>query len=60
MAKTKTKFTCTECGYEAPKWYGKCPGCQSWNSMVEETETVVKTQGGTPLFFIVKKNLFRS
>lgn len=46
MAKTKTKFYCTECGYESPKWYGKCPGCQSWNSMVEETvSSGVKTQG---------------
>lgn len=45
MVKTKTKFYCTECGYESPKWYGKCPGCGTWNSMVEETESVVKTQG---------------
>ncbi|GIP36228.1 DNA repair protein RadA [Paenibacillus sp. J2TS4] len=45
MAKQKTKFCCQECGYESPKWLGKCPGCQSWNSMVEEIETVIKTQG---------------
>ncbi|KWX86460.1 DNA repair protein RadA [Paenibacillus riograndensis] len=51
MAKPKTKFFCTECGYESPKWFGKCPGCQAWNSMVEETESVVKTQGMTaPIF----------
>ncbi|MCC3378154.1 DNA repair protein RadA [Paenibacillus farraposensis] len=45
MAKVKTKYSCTECGYESPKWYGKCPGCQAWNSMIEETENIVKTQG---------------
>lgn len=46
MAKIKTKFVCQECGYESPKWMGKCPGCHSWNSMVEETETAaIKTQG---------------
>lgn len=45
MVKQKTKFCCQECGYESPKWLGKCPGCQSWNSFVEEVETVVKTQG---------------
>ncbi|MFB5764020.1 DNA repair protein RadA [Paenibacillus medicaginis] len=45
MAKVKTKFYCTECGYESPKWYGKCPGCQAWNTMIEATETVVKTAG---------------
>lgn len=45
MAKLKTKFACTECGNESPKWMGKCPGCGQWNTMVEEKETVVKTQG---------------
>ncbi|MBO9606699.1 MAG: DNA repair protein RadA [Paenibacillaceae bacterium] len=51
MAKPKTKFVCQECGCESVKWLGKCPGCQSWNSMIEETETVVKTQGmNGPLF----------
>ncbi len=38
MAKSKTIFMCQECGYEAPKWFGKCPGCSAWNSMVEETK----------------------
>lgn len=36
MAKSKTVFVCQECGYDAPKWFGKCPGCSSWNTMVEE------------------------
>lgn len=45
MAKVKTKFFCTECGYETPKWMGKCPGCGEWNTMVEERETVIKTAG---------------
>ncbi|SDZ62287.1 DNA repair protein RadA/Sms [Evansella caseinilytica] len=36
MAKRKTKFVCQECGYESMKWMGKCPGCQNWNTMVEE------------------------
>jgi DNA repair protein RadA/Sms len=38
MAKRKTKFMCSECGYESPKWMGKCPGCGEWNKMVEEVE----------------------
>ncbi|NMH71921.1 DNA repair protein RadA [Bacillus sp. RO2] len=38
MAKRKTKFMCKECGYESPKWMGKCPGCNAWNTMVEELE----------------------
>ncbi|GIO69528.1 DNA repair protein RadA [Paenibacillus sp. FSL M7-1455] len=58
MAKTKTKFYCTECGYEAAKWYGKCPGCQAWNTMIEETESVIKTQGmNSPLFHSKEKAL---
>ncbi|MCP8971084.1 DNA repair protein RadA [Ectobacillus ponti] len=38
MAKKKTKFVCQECGYHSPKFMGKCPGCGSWNTMVEEIE----------------------
>lgn len=56
MVKPKTKFFCTDCGYESPKWFGKCPGCQAWNSMVEETESVVKTQGmNAPIFHSKEK-----
>ncbi len=44
MAKKKTKFICQECGYESAKWMGKCPGCQSWNSMVEEFVETKRTQ----------------
>ncbi len=36
MAKVKTRFFCQECGQESPRWYGKCPGCGSWNTLVEE------------------------
>ena len=35
--KRKTAYVCQECGYEAMKWLGKCPGCGAWNAMVEET-----------------------
>ena len=45
MAKKKTKFMCQECGYESPKWMGKCPGCGSWNKMVEEVEKVTTRRG---------------
>jgi len=36
MAKTKTHFVCQSCGYQMPKWLGRCPGCQEWNTFVEE------------------------
>lgn len=36
MSKVKTAFFCSNCGYESPKWTGKCPSCGTWNSFVEE------------------------
>ena len=36
MSKTKSAFFCQNCGNEAPKWLGKCPSCQEWNTFVEE------------------------
>ncbi|MCJ8210592.1 DNA repair protein RadA [Mucilaginibacter sp. RS28] len=36
MAKTKTSYFCQSCGYESPKWLGKCPSCNQWNTFVEE------------------------
>jgi len=36
LAKRKKQFVCQECGYESAKWMGKCPGCQEWNSLIEE------------------------
>jgi DNA repair protein RadA/Sms len=38
VPKTRTKFVCQECGYEAPPWLGRCPQCQEWNTLVETIE----------------------
>ncbi len=43
MAKAKTHFVCQSCGYQAPKWLGRCPGCQEWNTFVEERVIEEKT-----------------
>ena len=32
MAKQRSMYICSECGYESGKWYGKCPGCGEWNT----------------------------
>lgn len=47
MATTKTKsvYFCSNCGYESPKWLGKCPGCGEWNSFVEEKVSTKKGCG---------------
>lgn len=36
MAKIRSAFFCQNCGYETPKWLGKCPSCGEWNTFVEE------------------------
>ena len=36
MAKVKKAYFCRECGYEAPKWMGRCPSCGEWNTFTEE------------------------
>ena len=35
MAREKTCFACTACGYETARWVGRCPGCGAWNTMEE-------------------------
>ena len=36
MAKARTVFVCQNCGVSSPKWMGRCPSCQEWNTFVEE------------------------
>ena len=40
MAKLKSIYVCSECGYETGKWLGKCPDCGAWNTLVEEVREV--------------------
>ena len=35
MPKEKTSYTCTECGGSCPRWLGKCPHCEAWNTLIE-------------------------
>lgn len=35
-SKTKTAYLCSNCGYDSPKWLGRCPSCGEWNTFVEE------------------------
>ena len=36
MARRKTLYSCQECGFQSPKWLGRCPDCRQWNTLVEE------------------------
>lgn len=46
MARSKTLFICSECGYECAKWNGQCPECGEWNTF-EEVEQAVSVKTGT-------------
>ena len=52
MAKAKTLYVCSACGYETPKWMGKCPDCGSWNTLEE--------QESAPAFKAEEKKLKRA
>lgn len=43
--KSKTVFCCQTCGYQTPKWMGKCPDCGEWHTFIEETQTLKQTPG---------------
>lgn len=42
MARKDTIYGCQECGYQSPKWIGRCPDCQKWNTFEEEDKIVIK------------------
>ena len=45
--KDKTMYVCSECGFDSPKWSGKCPSCGMWNTMKEITVKAQATQNAT-------------
>lgn len=47
MAKSKTVFVCSSCGYESAKWIGKCPACNEWNTFYEEKMSKADTSFGS-------------
>ena len=34
--RVKIRYNCQECGHQSTRWFGRCPGCGAWNSLVEE------------------------
>src|SRR5699024_5090206 len=44
--KQKKVYVCKECGYESPKWNGRCPNCEAWNSFEEEVRTPTAAASG--------------
>lgn len=54
--KTKTIYSCTECGYESAKWLGKCPACGSWNSFCEEIAVSSSSKSASKSHAALRKN----
>ncbi len=50
--KTKAMYICSECGYQTQKWMGKCPGCNSWSTLLETVVEEAKLQAGC----VIKKS----
>lgn len=43
VTKNRSVYICSNCGYETPKWYGRCPECGEWNTLSEEIRQQVST-----------------
>lgn len=55
MKKEKVIYVCQSCGYSSPKWLGRCPECESWNSFIEEIPQTPQKE----IVFGDKKAVFR-
>lgn len=42
--KQKTAFICQNCGFNSPKWLGRCPSCGEWNTLIEEVEEEITAE----------------
>jgi len=48
-ARPKTRFRCSSCGAASPVWGGRCPGCEAWNTLVEERVGAARAAVGAPV-----------
>ena len=55
--KEKTLYVCGECGYETPRWMGKCPQCGSWNTLVEEERVLSRPAGAADVKAVPLENV---
>src|SRR5438874_6295247 len=53
MAKAALQHACTECGYSAGRWFGKCPGCGAFGTLVEESAGTAARASAKPLLRLV-------
>jgi DNA repair protein RadA/Sms len=48
MAQAALKFACSECGQSTGRWLGRCPGCGSFGTLVEESAAPTRAKGAAP------------
>jgi DNA repair protein RadA/Sms len=54
VAKASTQFACTDCGYSAGRWFGKCPSCGEFGTLVEETTgAATESRGPKPTLRLI-------
>jgi DNA repair protein RadA/Sms len=53
VPKTATQFACTDCGYSAGRWFGKCPQCGEFGTLVEDAQADAKSAGPKPTLRLV-------
>src|SRR5229473_2661376 len=53
MAKPAVNYACTDCGYTAGRWFGKCPGCDAFGTLVEEAPAGSTAAAPKPLLRLV-------
>src|SRR5215211_3458244 len=54
MAKAAVQYACSECGYSAGRWFGRCPGCGSFGTLAEETADAPARADARPLLRLVE------
>ncbi|HET6612256.1 MAG TPA: hypothetical protein VFG83_09715, partial [Kofleriaceae bacterium] len=47
MKRVRSIFRCQACGHAEPKWAGKCPGCDAWNTLAEEAAPGPRGRGAS-------------
>ncbi|MEX2028827.1 MAG: ATPase domain-containing protein, partial [Candidatus Curtissbacteria bacterium] len=57
--KTHSNYVCQQCGYISPSFYGKCPECGEWNSLVETEISAGDSLGTQPKIFNFEKDLVK-
>jgi len=54
--KLRTTYVCQQCGYETPEWYGKCPNCGEWNTLVETAREIPSSKSQIPNKFKISNS----